>query len=315
MRKNMDKPGKTETRPAKRPQRKQDAESPPEKDTRPPEAFSLAVTTDFCKKALRLMGRMPELLSGELPMPSSAAHHPPQLGSGGARAELDERINAALAETGALLGVSRAYVMLDEEDGRFLRNTHEWVDGKIGPAVFSWPLHDYERDLPSLKPLMEDKNFFACHTREAPPDFKRVLSMQGVDSVLLAPLLQEGSWIGLAGFDSCGVERSWREEEIVLLRHLARLTALFLERREYAGASRVMRGIRSLLGQDPDCARSAAKASGASLDPPSLEEGERRLIVDALNLYHGNKTRAASHLGIKWASLDRRCKKLGITTE
>ena len=45
-----------------------------------------------------------------------------------------------------------------------------------------------------------------------------------------------------------------------------------------------------------------------------LEEGERRLIVEALNLYNGNKTRAAAHLGIKWAALDRRCRKLGIAT-
>jgi len=100
--------------------------------------------------------------------------------------------------------------------------------------MYSWPLHEYEKDLPSLKPLMAGQDFLVAHTRELPLDLQRVLSMQAVDSVLLVPFLREGSWIGLVGFDSCGRERDWREEEIIILRHLARLLVLFLERWKYA---------------------------------------------------------------------------------
>ena len=287
--------------------------------------FALAVNEDFCKKAMRVMGLVPELLSGEFgSLREPSAHH-----FSDPAAILDAGINAALVETGALLGVSRAYVMLDEHDGRYLRNTHEWVDGKIGPAMFSWPLHSYEKDLPSLKPMMTGKDFLAAHTAELPPDFQRVMSMQGVDSALLVPLLREGSWIGLVGFDSCGVERVWREEEIVILKHLARCVVLFLERLKYAEALHTIKTMRELLGDGfssdssslPDSAlkppvariaRAAAKKSKASGDAMSLLEAERQLIIDTLARCNGNKTHAAKQLGIKWGALDRRCRKLGI---
>ena len=272
--------------------------------------FSLPRTADFYQKILRLMADLPKLLTGEKPPRAQGEPRPAP----------DDCLNAALAETGKLLGVSRVYVMLDEKGGRYLRNTHEWVDGKIGPAMHSWPLHDYEKDIPSLRGLMAEQDFFAGHTRDMPPDMQRVLGMQGVDSVLLAPLVRGGMRIGLLGFDSCGEERVWQEEETIVLRHLASLTGLFLERREYVDARRALAGIRDLL--DREERRSAAayptagsdESSAASGRPFSLQEAERRLILETLDRCRGNKSQAARQLGLKWAALDRRCKKLGIDT-
>ena len=39
---------------------------------------------------------------------------------------------------------------------------------------------------------------------------------------------------------------------------------------------------------------------------------ERSTILDALELYQGNRMQAARHLGLTWNALNRRCKKLGI---
>jgi transcriptional regulator with GAF, ATPase, and Fis domain len=279
------------------------------------------------------MACAPEIMSGATDgLEKADVNHPPPFENAKAKKTgdpavlLDAGINAVLAETGALLGVSRAYVMLDEYGGRYLRNTHEWVDGKIGAAMFSWPLHNYEKDLPSLKPLMEGKEFFAAHTSELPPDMRRVLTMQGVDSVLLVPLRQGETWIGLMGLDSCGVRRAWQEEEIVILKYLSLLAGLYFERREYAGASHTIAAIRDILGVGSLFALPAPYISPASSESPhggargpevpddavSLEEAERRLIIETLNRYKGNKSKAAKHLGLKWSSLDRRCKKLGM---
>ena len=164
---------------------------------------------------------------------------------------------------------------------------------------------------------MAERDFFAGHTRDMPPDMQRVLGMQRVDSVLLAPLWRDGARIGLLGFDSCGAERAWQEEEITILRHLAGLTSLFLERREYAGARRVLAGIRNLLDRESG-GSAAATEHGQGGSPEafdrslSLQEAERRLIVETLDRCRGNKSQAARQLGLKWAALDRRCKKLGI---
>ncbi|MCL2123386.1 MAG: hypothetical protein FWH34_04775, partial [Desulfovibrionaceae bacterium] len=140
--------------------------------------FTLTVNADFQKRALRFMADVSALLFPD--------------GSENPAVAADEGITAALAGAGTLLGVSRAYVMLDEADGRYLRNTHEWVDGKIGPAMHSWPLHEYAKDIPSLKPLMAGREFFSGHTRELPRDMERTLRKQSVHSVLLAPLLLDG---------------------------------------------------------------------------------------------------------------------------
>ncbi len=280
------------------------AQARPLAEAAPPVAkpFALPVNAVFLKKALRFLADLPKLLLPDGPAPRSGADP---------NAVTDEAVNAALAGTGELLGVSRVYVMLDEEDGRFLRNTHEWVDGKIGPAMYSWPLHEYEKDLPSLKPLMAGREFFHVHTRDSPPDFKRVLSMQAVDSVLLVPLMREGEWIGLVGFDECGQERDWREEETAILRALARLVAVALERRGYHAAQGRLERIRNVLDESEAGARKKAVPQVPE-NPESLQAAERRLILETLNLYQGNRLRAAKHLGLAWAALDRRCKKLGI---
>ena len=261
--------------------------------------FILPLNAEFLKKALRFMADLPELLLPGVPA------------AGDPHSATDDAMNAALAGLGSLLGVSRAYVMLDEAGGRYLRNTHEWVDGAIGPAMYSWPLYDYEKDLPSMKPLMAGKDFFAGHTRDMPPDLFKVLSMQAVDSVLFVPLLRDGAWIGHVGFDSCGKERNWREEEIAMLRQLARLVAVALERRGHLAAQGQIARIRAVLEQGEAAPRRKA-APPVPENTQSLQSAEYNLITETLDLYHGNRLRTAKHLGLTWAQLDRRCKKLGI---
>jgi len=206
--------------------------------------FALSSEADYYKNIMRIMERMPRIIAGEL-----GAYPPTMNGndSDDPAVIMDAGINAVLAEIGTFFGVSRAVVMLEEKEGRYLGNTYEWVDEKISEAIFSWSLHDYEKDIPSLKPLMEGREFLIINTREAPPDLQNVLLMRSVASVLQVPLLRDGIWMGLAAFDSCGVERIWREEEIIVLKQLARLVTLFIERLRYAHAHRTLCSIRELI--------------------------------------------------------------------
>ncbi|MBA7667988.1 Regulatory protein AtoC [subsurface metagenome] len=48
------------------------------------------------------------------------------------------------------------------------------------------------------------------------------------------------------------------------------------------------------------------------LSSPSLEEAERKYILDALQATHGNQTRAAHLLGIHRTTLSRKLKRYGI---
>ena len=227
---------------------------------------------------------------------------------------VDYAIDDALAKIGKLFSASRGYVMLDEKDGRYLRNIHEWVNSESGPSMFSWPLYDYDFDIPSLKILLEDNDFVHGNVGDMPQDLQKVLSKQGITTIFVAPMLRDGVRIGLVGMDFCGTECEWHEEHGIILRFFASLICLALERKQY----QIMRGklsaIRKTMADvEPLLAVHAEdESSERPQKPVTLLDAERRIIIETLELYHGNKLKTAKHLGLTWPSLDRRCKKLGI---
>ncbi len=227
------------------------------------------------------------------------------------------RLQQALAKVGVILGASRAYVMCDEDSGRFLRVSYEWINGEVKEALPSWPLHDYQKDIPSLKPLLQDKPYFTAHTHQLAPDLHKVLTKQSVASVLLVPLIRDGLWSGMVGVDSCGTEREWSPVEVDMLRHFSGLVVQALDRVDYQAVRRRLNNVRFALNDDcPDLTAGAFAPGGAAAvedkGPVTLLEAERRLIVETLARNHGNRGAAARELGIAWAALDRRCKKLRI---
>ncbi len=233
------------------------------------------------------------------------------------RGETYRRMQQALARVGGFLGASRAYVMCDEDNGRFLRVSYEWINGEVKEALPSWPLHDYQKDIPSLKPLLLDKPYFAAHTHQLAPDLHKVLTKQSVSSVLLVPLVRDGLWSGLVGVDSCGMEKEWSGVEVDMLRHFSGLVGQVLDREDYLAVRRRLSNVRFALNDEcPDLASRVAGSSEATpteeKTPMTLKEAERRLIVETLARNHGNRGAAARELGIAWAALDRRCKKLRI---
>ncbi len=227
----------------------------------------------------------------------------------------DFAIDEILAKIGILLGASRAYIMQDEKDGCYLRNTHEWVDQNIGPAMFSWPLYDYEYDLPSLKNILESEPVFFSAVRDLPPDMNQVLSKQGVKSLLLAPLYRDGVRIGLVGLDFCDAERQYLEEFASIITFLTGLISIALERKQYQVIRNKLNKIRLAIADvEPILTDEEAEEVPQSRPsrPVTLVDAERRIIIETLELYNGNKLKTAKHLGLTWPSLDRRCKKMGI---
>lgn len=223
---------------------------------------------------------------------------------------VNDAIRAALEGLGRALCVSRAYVMFDDRDGRYMRNTHEWVNGDTEPAMYTWPLYEHARDIPTLKPMLEADGVIAAHTRDLPEDQRRVLAIQLVDSVLLVSIRRQGRWIGLLGVDMCGRERVWTDEEIAVMRFMAPLIDACLERDRYAAMREMLEGLRVFLNDscDPD-----PNVTDPRLKPrETLEEAERRMIADALEICDGNIQQAAIHLGLSWYAMKRRCKLYGF---
>lgn len=236
--------------------------------------------------------------------------------------DADTAIDRMLALLGEHVGVSRAYVMEEEPGGRYLRNTHEWVDRDVGPAMSSWPLYDMERDIPTLRPMMATRGHVVCVAEEMPPDQRSVFERQNIRTALLLSMFRGEKWIGLVGLDQCDRERAWGEEEKIPLTHLCGLVKLVLERREYLSAIRQLAAIRETLDRGDFSApsRTPQRERRRALPAPvetfpgreSFEDANRKILVETLILFGGNKSMAARHLGVSWDAFNRRCKKYGV---
>lgn len=251
----------------------------------------------FAEKALQVLGEFPEMIISS-------------------RMNSDYVIDEALLRIGTLYDASRVYVILDEKDGKYLRNTHEWVNSRIGPAMFSWPLYDYEYDIPSLKKIINENDVYFGNTSELPADLNTVLTKQGVLSFILASLIRDGTRIGLVGMDFCESTKEITPLQAEVLRYFARMISITLERKQLQIMRTKLMNIRECIQTiEPFIALNAADESDATLNPAkptTLLDAERRIITETLELYNGNKLKTAKHLGLTWPSLDRRCKKLGI---
>ncbi len=265
-------------------------------DTVPPQGSAMD-SQDGTADALGLLGQLPSLLVN-------------------ANGNVDACIDDMLARVGTLLAGSRAFVMLDEKDGKYLRNTHDWVDPSSDAVLFSWPLYDYEYDIPSLKRILESGDCYFGLTQEMPEDLERILTKQGVKSMLVAPVRRDGNRIGMTGvaFRNGAFRPTPACRAVVVA--LAGLVGLALEKKGYG----LLRGRLAVIQK---CVAEVAPyltevdgeddhADARSTKPTTLLDAERRIIIETLELYNGNKLKTAKHLGLTWPSLDRRCKKLGI---
>ncbi len=258
---------------------------------------SVNESTDFTSRVLQVLGEIPQII----------------LSSG---KDADFAIDQSFARVGTLINASRVYLLLEEKDGRYLRNTHEWVNENVGPVMYSWPLYDFEFDIPSMKHLIANHDLYYCHTSAMPLDLSQVFTKQGVRTFIMSPVYRDNAKVGLVGADFCERERDDCETIAPVFRYLAGLVAMALEKKQHQLLLSKVGALRSIIheiepmlrGRELEEFNQAAK----STKPITLLDAERRIIIETLELYKGNKLKTAKHLGLTWPSLDRRCKKLGI---
>ncbi|WP_114966621.1 PAS domain-containing protein, partial [Alkalilacustris brevis] len=149
------------------------------------------------------------------------------------RGMLDAAIDRALARTGQMAGSDRTYVFRLRPPDR-LDNTHEWVADGIEPMIAhlqdmpadlmdDW-MPDFERDHPVYIPDVD--------ALPADSVVKDVLAMQGIRSLLAVPMMREGQVAGFVGYDAVREHRAFLPAEIELVRSVANVIGVVLERRD-----------------------------------------------------------------------------------
>ena len=148
--------------------------------------------------------------------------------------ELDANIDRTLAAIGAMFDVDRAYVFTLSPDGGIMDNSHEWCAPGVEPQIAN--LKGLPADIAPwwMGELRAGRAINLTSLDDLPPDAtaeREILEPQGIQSLLVLPLVWRGNLDGFAGFDHVRGERRWTEEEIEVLRVVVSSFAQGFERR------------------------------------------------------------------------------------
>ena len=170
--------------------------------------------------------------------------------------EIENEITRALRMSGEFVDVDRSYVFLFCDNGTKLNNTHEWCAEGIEPQINN--LKELNADIIPwwMDKLKRFENIHIPCVADLPPEAnaeKEILEMQGIQSLVVVPMICSDSLIGFLGFDSVRSEREWSEDTVILLRMMGNVIANALERKRVEEAlqesERRFRDLADLLPQ------------------------------------------------------------------
>ena len=148
-------------------------------------------------------------------------------------AGLDALINSAIERVGRYCSVDRSYVFRFSADYSTHQCTHEWCAAGIEPQMHEMATVPREA-LPRLvAEVTAGRAVHLADTAAVDPAWARegeFFRRNGIESVVVVPVLVAGRVHGEIGFDAVKTSRPWGEEEVHLLRGLADIIGAAIER-------------------------------------------------------------------------------------
>ncbi|MBU1108240.1 MAG: response regulator, partial [Candidatus Riflebacteria bacterium] len=141
--------------------------------------------------------------------------------------KMDQVIENALCLSGRFFDADRGYVFQVDPEGQTITNTHEWCEDGIKSVKHKYqclPISQLPGVLDFAEHSVEYLHFTDIANMPAEmADFKKILIDDEVSSILLLPLIMQGKFIGLFGYDCVKSNRSWAYEEISLLKIISEM--------------------------------------------------------------------------------------------
>ncbi|MCR9150296.1 MAG: PAS domain S-box protein [Rhodobacteraceae bacterium] len=156
---------------------------------------------------------------------------------------LDTRIEQALARIGAFAGADRAYVIRIRDGGTF-DNTHEWVAEGVASGKAELQGVPVARMNPEIRAAR--RPLYIPSVPDLPEDapHRAHLMAQGIQSLLIAPMIDGERRIGLVGFDAVKGRRAFSRAEVELLAAFTGLlTSVILRAEAESRAAKVRRDL------------------------------------------------------------------------
>ncbi|MCX5815949.1 MAG: PAS domain S-box protein [Proteobacteria bacterium] len=134
--------------------------------------------------------------------------------------EIDKGINDVLKAIGIFADVDRSYIFQFYDNGKKMSNTHEWCAEGVEPQIAELQEMSVD-DLPWFDKKI--KGFEVVHISdvdelpfEAEKEKKEFIK-EGIQSLIVVPIISERSIIGFLGFDSTRNKKTWQDDIISLL--------------------------------------------------------------------------------------------------
>ncbi len=149
--------------------------------------------------------------------------------------EIDNGINMAMKIVGEFVNADRSYIFQFYDQKKSVNNTHEWCAEGITSQI-----NTLQGLSTSLIPwwMKELEQFETIHiARVSEHDFEimdeqLMLKRQGIQSLVVVPMINENKLIGFFGLDSVKNERSWSDDTVILLRIVGEIFSNALKHKE-----------------------------------------------------------------------------------
>ncbi|MDD4991786.1 MAG: PAS domain S-box protein [Paludibacter sp.] len=135
--------------------------------------------------------------------------------------EINSALNLALSRIGKFLNADRAYIFEFDAGNDSMSNTYEWCNAGINPEIDNLQSIPCEILPMWMGELKNHRNIIIPSIKALPESWKaerEILEPQGIQSLIVIPMLIEERLIGFVGLDSVLVKRDYSMAEINILK-------------------------------------------------------------------------------------------------
>ncbi len=170
--------------------------------------------------------------------------------------QLDRAIDSTLQRIGEFVGVDRAFMTVIHGHPQRISTRAYWSSEGAEPLIFDEPLAAFEAQFPWLIGRLRNFEHIVTPTLDEMPSEasaeRAALEAEGIQSVLIVPLIYHKNLIGYVGYDTVRFQRNWSENTVALLRIVGEIFANALERKRSEDALRASEEMfRSLTENSP----------------------------------------------------------------
>lgn len=131
--------------------------------------------------------------------------------------EISSALNLSLSRIGKFLNADRAYIFEFNASKTEMSNTYEWCNDDINPEIENLQNIPTEVFPKWMETILNHENIIIPSVADLPESWqveREILEPQGIQSLVVIPMISENQVIGFVGLDDVNHKRNYTESEI-----------------------------------------------------------------------------------------------------